>query len=258
MLSERLNLRDYGGYSAVNGAQIMTGRLYRSAELDRAENDALAGVEGLGLRRIIDFRNRHEVPATPTSQPPFSGLRIAAHDDQGVVPHAMERFLGLTRASEARAAMREVYRELICAPHFLRMTGSYLHSLADADGPTLVHCVAGKDRTGLAVALFQSLLEVEPEAIKREYLLTNAGGQARIEYLLSALSGHAAMSTLPQDVITEMCGVREEYLEAALAVISTQSDGTADYLRRHAGIDEDLITRLRRAYLVPHALKPNR
>lgn len=256
--SQRFNLRDYGGYETIDGRRLVSGRLFRSAEPDRAGYDCAARFESLRLAAIIDFRSRVEIPCPERGLPKLAHLRVAAEEDEGeddaIAPHALERFRGLSQASEARAVMRDVYREMITGHQFLAMTGRYLHALAEAQGPTLVHCVAGKDRTGLAVALFHALMGVKPDAIMHEYLLTNAAGQTRIDRLLSSLSGHAALRSVPPQVLEELLGVREEYLHTALAIIGKNANDTADYLHRHAGIDKDLPAQLRRNYLAaPHA-----
>ena len=247
--SQRYNLRDYGGYETTDAERVVSGMLFRSAEPDRGGHECAAHFASLELGAIIDFRSRHEIPLQPEGQSALAEVRVAAEEEHGIVPHAIARFRGLSRASEARAAMCELYREMVTGPHFLQMTSRYLHALAATDRPTLVHCVAGKDRTGLAVALFHSLLGVKPDAIMREYLLTNAAGQPRIDRLLSALSDQAALQAVHPEVLSELLGVRAEYLETAFAYIEENSDGAADYLHRNAGIDEGLLMQLRRTYL---------
>ena len=246
--ARRLNFRDYGGYRALDDARLVSGLLYRSAEPERAGADGLRQFRKIGFSAIVDFRNRHEAPAVASA--PIAARRVAGDIENGVVPHAIERFRGLADAEAARAAMRQVYLDLVTGPHFLDTVGRYLTALATTDGPTLVHCVAGKDRTGLAVALFQSLLGVRHEDIAREFLLTNAGGQPRKDYLLSALAQEDALQGMLPEVMEELLGVRAEFLETAFAHIAGNADHPADYLVRHAGIEPRLPDMLREKFLL--------
>ena len=149
------NLRDIGGVSTADGT-LRTGRLLRSA-LPQADDRAPEGVTW-PPRVVLDLRSAREVePQHPLAH---TGARVRSFPllsalRPGVAPpeSLADLYLLMLRTS---------------APHLVDV----IDEIASADGPTLVHCAAGKDRTGVSVALALSLLGVRREDIVEDYLVT--------------------------------------------------------------------------------------
>jgi len=242
------NLRDYGGYGAGVGQHIRRGQLFRSAELDRlpCAYHGLLGKLNIGI--VLDLRSPREIP---DSRPPYMDgyrgqvVRADALDD--TIPHALNGLAQLQDAAQAIAKMGEVYRRLPFSARFAESMKLYLDGLLTIDGGSLIHCFAGKDRTGLAVALCQLALGVHRDDCMAEYLLTNAAGEERLRLSLEAF--RKTMDRPVDDaVLREVMLVRAEYLDGALAAITAKSSLSA-YLKS-LGWDDVAVACLAERYLI--------
>src|SRR5206468_1406882 len=92
----------------------------------------------------------------------------------------------LRSAAEAREAMRLLYRSLPLRPRLVDALSLYFEALAEREGPSLLHCFAGKDRTGIAAALLHTLLGVHADDVMADYLLTNSAGNIERRIAASA------------------------------------------------------------------------
>ena len=125
-----------------------------------------------------------------------------------------------------------------------------------ADGKSVItHCFAGKDRTGLTVALVLETVGVERDAIVSDFLRSNAAVPQLRERILESIRNRAGESTTPE-IITfaearlnaEVLGVREEYLDASRRTIDRDYGSVPKYLAA-IGVTTDQVTRLHEALL---------
>ena len=234
------NFRDYGDYATAAGPRIAPGRLFRAGHQARASAADLDRLGALGLATVVDLRRPSERRDQPSRRPAgFAGTVIeSAHDDGGEAPHlTFLRTADLTPES-GRRFMTDTYRRLAFEPAHLDLFARYFRALADAEGPVLIHCAAGKDRTGLLAALTHHLLGVHRDDMVADYLLTNvavdlerrAPGIAR---QLEARTGRAAS----HDAVVAFLGVEAVYLETALAGIEARHGSTDAYLQQALGVD---------------------
>lgn len=231
-----VNLRDFGGYRTASGAVLKRGRLFRSGQLETADERFTGVVAGLGITTVIDLRAG--VERLPTGGPAFAGFTgavQAATADNEPVPHDMSHFLGAASPSEVAARMSLIYRVLPASVRFRQSMGNFARAAVRGEGGTLIHCFAGKDRTGLAVALLHLALGVHRDDVFHDYLLTNAMGAARIETALGWLLGSREV-VAPDWLLREVMAVRAEYLEAGLAEIAAMGISPAEYLAAAADI----------------------
>lgn len=234
------NFRDYGGYAVEGGGRLRSGWLYRSAHHGDASTRDLQALNELGVAAVIDLRGPAERTRSPTPRPDGFKARIFETDVEtfGVAPHIEVVLRGVTNPQEARAATRAVFEEMPCRPVIIATLRNYFATLAETDGSSLVHCSAGKDRTGLAVALLHALLGVHPDDIVADFLLTNTIGrhEARIAANVAALRRNFG-AHLGEDTARTLVTVEAEYLTAAFAVIGTQFGSIENYLRAQIGVD---------------------
>ncbi len=224
------NLRDLGGCPAADGRTVKRGLLYRADALDALTGRDVAALERLGLRTVVDFRSRKEAAEAPDRLPAtvrdYIQLPLLAGNvyDRDASPYG----------EGAAGMMRGIYAAL---PHDGReQYAAFFRLLADPrHRPLLFHCTAGKDRTGLAAALFLSALGVEREAILDDYLRSAAYVEPRFR---------AVVERKPE--LADAYTVRREYLETAFAEIAARYGGIGNYLREELGVDVD---GLRAAYL---------
>lgn len=222
------NLRDYGGYAVAGGGRLRDRWLWRSAQHAGATNADLDTVAALGLHAVIDLRGPAERVDAPCPRPAGFDAEIVRVDEEttGLAPHL--HAAGVTDAAGAAAAMERTYARMPYRPVLARLYALYFDALARTDGPTLVHCLAGKDRTGLAVALLHALTGVHRDDLMADYLLTNAAGdvEARIAAATPAVRARYGAS-LGDDALRTLMSVEPRYLHAALAAIEA-SHGSID------------------------------
>lgn len=165
------NFRDVGGYAVQDGRTVRRGRLYRSDSLHRIDGTDRENFVALGIRTVVDLRRPAEV-AQLGRVPQYDGLVYRhihpEHRDWSEVPY--DEQLGLAR---------------YLADRYLELTETGAAGIAEAIGviadetaaPMVVHCVAGKDRTGVVCALTLSTLGVEDSIIAEDYALSTAASE---------------------------------------------------------------------------------
>lgn len=241
------NFRDYGDYATDAGRRIAPGRLFRSGHQARASAADLERLHGLGIAAVVDLRRPSERRDQPSRRPAgFSGVVIeSAHDDGGEAPHmTFLRTADLTPES-GRRFMTETYRQLPFEPSHLELFARYFRLLDETEGAVLIHCAAGKDRTGLLAALTHHLLGVHRDDMVADYLLTNTavdleGRAPGIARQLQARTGRVAA----HDAVVAFLGVEAGYLDTALTEIAARYGSTDGYLAKALGVDTGLRDRI--------------
>lgn len=235
----RYNLRDYGGYAALGGGRLRTGGLFRSGQLDSAGGPEAGLLQRLGVGAIIDLRGPAELGdgVSPAFEG-FGGKVLFAKAPDNLVPHSMEHLIGVQSTDEVAAQMTSVYRKLPYSGRFREALTNYLDALdgvhADAGEGTLIHCFAGKDRTGIAVGLFLHAAGVHPDDIYADYLATNDMGEDRIALGLPHLSRRAG-GRAEEWVLREVMAVRPDYLAAMFAAVTKRSGDPLTFLAEATG-----------------------
>ena len=234
------NFRDYGDYPAAGG-RVAAGRLYRSAQHQGASPEDLLKVGALGLSTVVDLRGARERDAAPCPRPEGFAARVIFTDEEtaGLAPH-LQAAREADGAGGIRAAMCRGYAAMPFRPFLVQVMRAYFAMLASDDGPTLVHCAAGKDRTGLAVALLHFLLGVHRDDMMADYLLTNVAGhvEARIEAGASVIRSQYG-TTLSDDAIRALMMVESDYLDAAFAGIVERHGSLDAYLHDELAVDTE-------------------
>ena len=234
------NFRDYGGYGSRHG-RVASGRLFRAAHQARATPADLEAIAGLNLATVVDLRRPRERDNDPNLRPDgFSAALIQCDlGDQAEAPHvAFLRETDLTPES-ARAFFLEYYDKAPFEPRHLELFGRYFAALAADGGPVLIHCTAGKDRTGLLAALTHHILGVHDDDAQADYLLTNVAArvEARLPTVTEALE--KSLGKRPSETaVRAFLGVDASYLDAALASIRAHS-GSVDAYLDQIGADAD-------------------
>ena len=241
------NFRDYGDYASAAGRRIAGARLFRSAHHARASEADLERLAGLGLAAVVDLRRPGERREQPSRRPPgFAGQVIeSTHDDGAEAPHITFLKTADLTIDAGRRFMTDTYRELPFDPAHLDLFSRYFRALGEADGPVLIHCAAGKDRTGLLAALTHHLLGVHRDDMVEDYLLTNAavdlaGRAPGIARQLEAMTGRP----VAHDAVVAFLGVEPVYLDTAMGEIAARHGSVDGYLEQALGVDAALRDRI--------------
>lgn len=241
------NFRDVGGYRTADGHAVIWGKLYRSASVGRYTADDQALIRKLSIGSIIDLRSTRERQGdkAPWMQAADVGYWTRDYDLSGGNLGALFAKGAKFDAETMRGVMIQGYRGF---PK--EQAASYrmlFDRLLTSDKAVIVNCTAGKDRTGLGVALVLSALGVPYETIMEDYLLSNTLLDA--DALRADAGMNAAMSALPADVAKPLLGVERAYLDAAFEQIAKDYGSVDAYLAQELGVDAAAKQRLRQRML---------
>ncbi|MCK1392357.1 tyrosine-protein phosphatase [Bradyrhizobium sp. 1] len=230
------NFRDLGGYATTDGRTTRWRHIFRSNHLGQLTAADIEIVRALGVRSAFDFRGVeeraagvcvvneitvHSLPIEPTV---VAGLRAELARGRLTAPVALE-------------LMRESYRNYV--RHNTHSFRALFGHLLEDRAPLVIHCTAGKDRTGFAGALILHALGVADEVIAEDYLLTNQ------HYKRDA----TAAIDLPEDVRNAIGNVEASYLAAAFEAVSSEYGDLETYLRDGLKLGTAEQTALKARYL---------
>jgi protein-tyrosine phosphatase len=231
-LEGTFNLRDVGGYPAAGGCTTRWRTLLRSDALHRLEPAGSAVLAGLGLRTILDLRTQAEAEIAPSALDGLTDRRTHISLLTGDL-QALPLELGA------------IYRYMIdeCGDTI----GAAITVLAEGGAfPALVHCSAGKDRTGIVVALILGVLGVPDEVIAADYELSASYLDAEWTPAIGQLQ---ASTGLGPDLTRPLLSSPAALILDVLARVRAVGGSVDGYLLDHGFRDADL-ERLRAALLV--------
>lgn len=248
------NFRDFGGYKTRDGLTVKKGMIYRSGSIHNASDDDLKRLSSLEIKTICDLRTHKERKSKPDRILRDSAVRnfhfpikVKKHDESGFVSQLFSLLFGDGRTLNFHEVTQEIYREL--ATDF-RTEFSDIVKLAAESGnlPMLIHCTAGKDRTGYACSLIQLMLGMPVELVLHDYLLSNEHlHQLKIEMLkklrIFSFFGVPTRKFLP------LFDARREYLEASMNQMNQDYGTLENYIRHGLGITDEDRLRLSRLLL---------
>jgi protein-tyrosine phosphatase len=242
------NFRDYGGYPVAGGGRVRRGLLWRSGQHFGASEADLAKIGALALETVIDLRGNSERAASPCPRPAGFAAEVRHYDGEtaGLAPH-LAAGEGVTDAAGAHKAMVWLYQDIAFRPSLTEIVRQMFAVALTRDGASLVHCHAGKDRTGLAVALVHHVLGVHRDDIFADYLLTNTAGnnEKRIADAVAHQAESSPFKRIPEDAIRVMMNVDAEFLDTALTAIERKHGSIDSYLAEALGVDSAMRETLR-------------
>lgn len=238
------NFRSFGGYETASGARVRGG-LYRSGHFARATGGDLAALEALNLAVVADLRRPREREREPS---PWDGERprVLASDFAGAEEPPHIAFLREGDLSEGgiRNFMLSTYRRLTRDPGNRAVFAAGLRSLAEHDESEgfVVHCAAGKDRTGIFCALALEIAGAPRETVMEDYLLTNTAVDfGPVVDDVRAQVEAAFGRKVPAREMRIFLGVDADYLATAFDEI-----GSAEAYAKALGLTEAEIAAVRR------------
>lgn len=247
------NFRDYGGYPVAGGGRLKRGVLWRSGQHHGATDADLSKIAALGLRTVVDLRTSRERSTHPCRRPEGFAAAVLFPEDASTqhAPHiAAAQTTRQRDAASTREGMRRNYGSIAFRPELIAIMRRYFAELAKGEGPSLVNCMAGKDRTGITVAMLHLATGVHRDDIVADYVLTNSAGDVEARIAAGAETIKAISGQMDEDVLRVLMGVEPEYLESAFATIAEKHGSLDAYLRDVLGVDDAAKAKLREALVV--------
>ena len=222
-----VNFRDFGGYRTATGGRVTSGRLFRCGQMADLTGAGRQHIIDLGVETICDLRFPEERDGDPTPFPMQLPRRMEVPMDPGSAV-ALRGALGNTELTpeDRRRFMREIYREL-AVEHVDAYRRVFDALLETANGGFLVHCTAGKDRTGLAAAFIQRVLGVSEADATDDYLLTNETIDFE-GFILPRWRANNPQVTLAD--VKALSGVEPSYLQTAFTAIDEEFGSFAGFV----------------------------
>ena len=240
-----LNFRDIGGLPTRDGGVIRPGLIYRSEGPASFAPIHHAELAALNIRLVCDLRSDGERAQDPNDWADAArllnldvtaDLRVKGNAGWQALKHdqsdATVRRALIMNYATMPAAMRPHLRHLVAA-------------VVDGETPVLVHCTAGKDRTGVLIALLLKALGVDDDVVVADYersdvFMLNLRMRGNTGAQFEAAFGFPPSPSL----IDAMVGIDVEFLNAAFDAVTTEWGGIAGYLAA-ADIDAGLLERFR-------------
>jgi protein-tyrosine phosphatase len=237
-----VNVRDLGGLPTEDGRRTRLGGVVRSDNVRRLTDEGWRALAEHGVRRIVDLRFPEELAEDQPRDVDIDVVNVSvlgeANDPEYV--KELDAHLAVNDIADHYAwsyvDFLERYRE-----HF----GAAFAAIADADGTVVVHCFAGKDRTGLVAAVLLRLAGVDHATIGADYALTAENLRPRWEIWLDEAADEeqrAKLEKLQHTPAEAMTRVVEE--------IEHRYGDVASYLRA-AGLTDEQVDRLRERLVAP-------
>lgn len=242
------NFRDYGGYAVAGGGIVRRGWLWRSGQHSEASDEDLSRLESLGLAHVFDLRSDRERASHPCRRPKDFGAQVHTVPDASAnqAPHiaSARRDAETTRTTMVRSYAGMPYRPLLVA-----MVRGMLERLAAGDGASLVNCMAGKDRTGFAVAMVHHALGVQYDDIAADYLLTNTAGNPAERIAAGLRSVKSLLGDIEPGALRVLMSVEPEYLATAWRAMQDSHGSVDAYQAEVLGVETSMRDRLRAALI---------
>lgn len=217
------NFRDLAWPLRADGAPAGPRRVFRSANLDRLSPEGRRRIAGLDIGVVIDLRGVAEAAAVPELD---GTTRVHLPIEPTVLAELREHLAAGTLSVDAAVAVMEsTYRRYV-VDHAEALAGVLHRVLGAQERAVLIHCAAGKDRTGVAAALILMTVGVPPDAIMEDYLLSN-------RFFRPATAG---APDIPPEVREAIIKVRPSFLDAAVAAMIEGWGDPDGYLEKALGI----------------------
>jgi protein-tyrosine phosphatase len=233
------NFRDLGGYSGKGGRQTRWRQLFRSNHLGYLTDPDIVVLRDLGLKSAFDLRGAEERLPTLCKHDGIAVHSLPIEPVTMVVLRGMLAEGKPLREAETVEVMRESYRNYVRQNTATYKT-LFAHLLGDS-APLVIHCTAGKDRTGFAAALILKALGVADDVIVEDYLLTN-----RFYKRADGVS-----SELPEEARAVLGRVEASFLQASLDTVRADYGDLEAYFEAGLGLGARERAELDRRYLEP-------
>jgi protein-tyrosine phosphatase len=238
-----LNVRDLGGLPTEDGRTTQPGRVVRADNIRRLTDDGWRSLAAHGVTRIVDLRLPEELATDEPREIDIEAVHISVFGesfDEEYIAVLDEHLDAVEDVADHYAwsyvDFLERYRDLI---------GRAFAAVADADGFVVVHCMGGKDRTGLVSALMLRLVGVARDVIGADYAVSAANLEPRNAEWLESMPDERTRAR-----VVKLTQTPAEAMVRVLEEVEARYGDVASYLRA-AGLSDEQIVRLEERLVAP-------
>ena len=243
------NFRDFGGYETKKGSRVKRNKLFRAGQFVNLTDNGRESLNQIGPKLVVDLRRAKEREEQPGKFGTM-GLRhiigASKHDSGADLPPHLAYLRDDEVTFDATFAhMIDTYRRMPDLDEYKHLFFEAFSALANQEVPLIIHCAAGKDRTGVLCALILDTLEVDRSLIMEDYLLTNKTPNLDriIEGYAKKLSEKFGKTFDAKDTFP-MGAVYAEYLDTAFETIARNYGDSSQYLEA-IGVTEEMKKEIR-------------
>jgi len=238
-----LNVRDLGGLRTEDGRSTRPGVVVRSDNVGTLTDAGWRALAAHGITRIVDLRGPEELAEDAPRDVDIEVVHVSVLGEGIDTEYIAELDAHLDSVDDVVDHYAWSYVDFL--ERYRDRFGRAVAAISDAEGPVVVHCMAGKDRTGLVVALLLRLAGVAPETIGTDYSLSSE----RLAPVLETWIDDAADETERRKRL-RLSGTPAEGMVRVVAEIEARYGDVASYLRA-AGVGEAQLKRLRERLVAP-------
>ncbi|CAD6443949.1 38062db6-ce87-42d9-9ac4-7bb3f2de0d0f [Sclerotinia trifoliorum] len=249
------NFRDLGGYALASGSQsVRLGVVYRCGEPQKVTKNGIATMQKLGITHIYDLRSQEELNKNVAAgrggvvewegcQRVFAPVFLEDYSPERIAIRFRDY------ASKGTEGFTRAYTDILNnAPTSYRTI--LLHLANEPTKPLIVHCTAGKDRTGVLCALILSLCGVDDEVVAREYSLTEFGlPQEWKAGIIKHLMEHPAIKD-DHEGAENLISSKAENMLATLKMLIEKFGGAEGYVIEKCGLTAGEVEKIRKNLII--------
>ncbi|MBV1877263.1 MAG: tyrosine-protein phosphatase [Pseudomonadales bacterium] len=237
-----LNFRDFGGYKTVDGGHVKLGKLFRCGSMAGIPETAYASFTQLNIGVICDLRRNDEIKFDPTPGHESFSCRVHIPIAPGSSSQMQASFKEARQDHNKLISFMQQVTQEIARDHIADYSRLF-SELKNVETGFLLHCSAGKDRTGFGAAMILLMLGVAEADVYDDYLLTNQADEL-IKRMAPGFKKRYGDRVDTQS-LNLIAGVKEEYLRAALTQVINQHGSYAAYFNA-AGLDQKAQSKIKR------------
>ena len=250
-----INFRDLGGYKTQDGKSIKFNKIYRSGNLAKFSLKNYNYLKKIGIKAICDLRSIKEQKIAPTRLPKNSSIRIIhipintlEYYKSNHFKKAFALFIGKMKTIDIMETFRKTYQGFVvdCKSELLTIFNLLLFP---ENSPLIIHCTAGKDRTGFVCALLLHAMGISKQDIYADYQKTDIYLKKFKEKTLKK-SRFFRPFGVSEDKLSLFFETKKEFLDTAYNAM-IQSYGSVDnYIHKAIGVTPYHLKKLREKFLV--------
>ena len=229
-------MRDLGGHPTVDGGETLYGRVVRADSVRQLTEAGWSAVADYGIRTVVDLRGEHEFRDDPPGELPLDVISVPFMEGNEDEWNAIEADLNAAgdAAPDLETELHDVY--VILLEHFRSGAAAGVQAVAQApEGGVIVHCLGGKDRTGLLCAFLLDLAGVGVEEIAADYAVSEERLRPRHDAWIAE-----ATTDVERDRLRRMLQTPAGAMVGVFAELDRRHGGVRAFLRQAGLSDEDL------------------